>query len=380
MPYEARPARPLGVDDPLAFGRLLALESGCARRWGIREANGPSAADEHSGLLGDAKHRGAAAILSQSGASTFAAAVAAAGGMASVTRAALLGALERVARARGGGAALRDDLLRVRGTLWAAEVRDESRALAWHAWGLTRGRATAGVGSLHCEAELEVSLGDGRWRARPDLVWEADGRVEITDFKTAAADEDPGNAEQQLMIYAALWRRARGGDDYTVRVVRPTGVAWERRVGGEQLDRFAARLGERGRAARRAGQALLPSPGRDRCLACPVRGACEAYWSDPTLRAGASVSVDRELLIEGDWDPGARTVAVTADGAPATLKVPTSSELAVEGLRRGARARWVGLFEASESAWSAGRPGLVATVPTAHTALRGAEAWTVSGG
>jgi hypothetical protein len=374
MPFEPLPPHALPADARLSYGALFALERPCRLQAALRASHPKGLAEVYPRLLGDAKHRAVAAILRDaSGATSFADAVRRAGGLTDVTRSALSQVLDRVEQARGGDRVARAELARVRGARWSEHVRDDARRLAAHAWDLTFGRSSVG-GKTLVEPSREVQLDDGAWEARPDLVWETAGEFEITDFKTEENESDPSRHEPQLLFYAALWQQGRAaGSGCVVRVLRPEGVAWERAVPLDELRQVTRALGERGRAARARALDISAMPSPDYCPTCSVRGACAAYWANPTLSGGVGPAVDREVIVRGRLDEGTMTVPVVADGVPTTLTLTSSTIVASDALVEGARTRWLGLFERHTD----GVAGLYAPAPSAHTALRGAEAWRV---
>jgi hypothetical protein len=374
MPFEPLPPRALPADARLSYGALLALERPCRLQAALRASHKEGLAEVYPRLLGDAKHRTVAAILRDaSGATSFADAVRRAGGLANMTRSALSQVLDRVEQVRGGDGVARAELGRVRGAMWSEQVRDDARRLAAHAWDLTLGRSSVG-GKALVEPNREVHLEDGTWEARPDLVWETAGGFEITDYKTDEKEFDPSRHEPQLLFYAALWQQGRAAcSGCVVRVLRPEGVAWERAVPLDELRQVTRSLRERGLAARARALDISATPSPDYCPSCSVRGACAAYWANSTLRGGGGPAVDREVIVRGPLDIGTMRVPVVADGAPSTLTLTSSKAVTSDALVEGARTRWLGLFERHTE----GVAGLYAPAPSAHTALRGAEAWRV---
>ena len=161
-------------------------------------------------------------------------------------------------------------------------------------------------------AELELRAPELRWAGRADLVTIADSDVQITDYKTGAAD--PHHAEQ-LRLYALLWARDTERNP-TGRVASSLVLSYpadEIRVSPPSEDELTTLSADLGRRTEQVLKSLSerPPPARpaaDLCGHCPVRHLCEDYWpftDEPGLVPTDTTPafVDVQALITGRNGP-----------------------------------------------------------------------------
>lgn len=379
----------LAPGESLAFGRLLSLE-GCAARWALGRACDVSgraiypitASDDYPFLRGRAVHAAVHRILSGTrGPFELRRAIDAAGGVERILDAAFEETLQPLIES---WRVAPDTVRIVRHELvgrWGSEIRLATLQLVRHAAPRApiHGEAPAHGPYALSEPTVNVMLADGAWTGHPDLVEVHGGEVCITDFKTDADGDEVERHDEQLITYAALWRAARGGNSFTLRIVRRVGIVRELRVDGTTLDAHVRRLEKRGFAARQAGSAPVATPNAG-CGSCRVRAGCERYWEQH--RPGGKGWVDVELRVESMWDPLLGSLYGTALRSP---DVPLRGGERIRVDAKGALARKLAeakptsvlrllrfrQLDAAHGLW------VSADECTLRSGLRGSETWRV---